>query len=451
MGGTISLPTYISGGDVTIQNLQLTNTTLSDVINGGIDGDNISDGGITSSDLAESISPVTYFNDSFNDFTISGMLPATDAGLTSDISAGVSYVNGIRVTKSATSHTYTASKDTYVYINEGGYYIFSEVANGAAAPTTPSDSLLLAKAVTNGTAISSVSDLRTLSIQITATSSNFPSHYRREAYVSRDSTIGFHIEPGDIAIGSTIYSNASITTTKSISVAANWIESGPPALTVGKKFYMYAYNNSGTAYDLMFSSADPVYADTSENTGGTLRYYESGGVYYRAIGWAWVSADAVQEYNFSQFADIGIKNRVFRKYTETHVGSGVIVDDDTVITSSEGTNFMRLEFVPSNPKKQIHVKVLANIDSAGGAVLGGGLFLNTSASAMTAIRSVSDVSSGGPSALVLDHYMTAGVDDLMTFHFRAGATSGNMTLNGVGSTRRFAGTMGSYIVIEEEP
>jgi hypothetical protein len=214
---------------------------------------------------------------------------------------------------------------------------------------------------------------------------------------------------------------------------------------------MYAYNNSGSVFDLKFSSADPVYADTSDNTAGTLRYYKTGGVYYRAVGWAYVSADAVQEYNFSQFADIGIKNRVFRKYTTMHVGSGVIIDDDTVITSSEGNNFMRLEFIPSNPKKQIHVKVLANVDFSAGAIGAGGLFLNTSAGCMTSGRFVNDAGSGDAGQFSLEHYMTAGVDDLMTFHVRIGAVSGTTTLNGDATNDRFAGTFGSYLIIEEEP
>ena len=97
--------------------------------------------------------------DIFDDFVVSGLLPATSSDLTSDISAGVAYVSGVRVVKATTSHTYTASTDTYLDLDSTGTYTFVEVANGAAEPAVTADSIRLAKVVTDATAITSVTDM----------------------------------------------------------------------------------------------------------------------------------------------------------------------------------------------------------------------------------------------------------------------------------------------------
>jgi hypothetical protein len=107
-------------------------------------------------------------DDLYADWVVSGLLPATSATLTSDISAGQAYVTGRRIEMLATSHTYSASVDTYVDLDSTGTYLFSEVANGAAAPAQPADSNRLAKVVTSATAITSVMDLRNTTVRFSA-------------------------------------------------------------------------------------------------------------------------------------------------------------------------------------------------------------------------------------------------------------------------------------------
>lgn len=105
----------------------------------------------------------TRFYEAFGEFVDSGLLPATDAGLGSDISLGVAYVRGYRVSKpSVTAHTYTASVDTYVDISSTGVFTYPEVATGAAAPAVTALSIRLAKVVTDGDNITSVVDLRVM-------------------------------------------------------------------------------------------------------------------------------------------------------------------------------------------------------------------------------------------------------------------------------------------------
>lgn len=71
-----------------------------------------------------------------------------------------------------TSKTFTASKDTYVYVNSAGAIAYLEVANGAAKPTLATlvatggaGSQFLAKVVTDGSRVTAggVSDLRQMS------------------------------------------------------------------------------------------------------------------------------------------------------------------------------------------------------------------------------------------------------------------------------------------------
>jgi hypothetical protein len=101
-------------------------------------------------------SHVAEINDNTSSQVVYGLAPTTSATLMSNITAGVAYISGIRIEKAITSHTYTASKDTYLDIDNAGIYTFVAVANGAASPAITTNSIRIAKIVTNGTAITAV-------------------------------------------------------------------------------------------------------------------------------------------------------------------------------------------------------------------------------------------------------------------------------------------------------
>jgi len=447
--GLISLPEYLSGNDVTISNLNTTNTTLEDTINGGIAGGgvNIQPGSITSIDMANSISPVKRWDEAFSDFTPSGMLPATSANLTSNISAGVSYVNGLRIEKNATANTYTASKDTYVYISETGSYQFQEVANGAAAPATPANTLLLAKVVTDTDNITSVSDLRSTSITITATASNFPLNYRDQAFISWDSTTTTHVEPGNLAIGTTIYTRTSDTSSRNITTAANWIEGGVPTLTTPIKVYIYAYNDSGSSFDFKYSSADPVYSDTSSNTAGILRYYTSGGTNYRAIGWLLASADAVQSHHIGNFYDMGVRNVVRNTYTAVRAITTAMPADNTTPLISEGQEVFRVAIVPSNASSKIRVTAKVSMAPSTSERASAALF-DGSNQLLTAQASPTGATNH---QLTLTTIHTPGTTNFVEYKVRAGGHSSSTAyLNANESgTGFYSGLLNTFIEAEE--
>ncbi|RKY29621.1 MAG: hypothetical protein DRP74_08520, partial [Candidatus Omnitrophota bacterium] len=100
--------------------------------------------------------------------------------------------NGQRIVTSVTSHTYTASKDTWVYIDKNGAFQFVEVNNGASQPTTPTNSLLLAKVVTDSDNITSVEDKR----QTTPPELRRYSDYKYGLVISRDEAVATTVTIG---------------------------------------------------------------------------------------------------------------------------------------------------------------------------------------------------------------------------------------------------------------
>lgn len=447
----LDLPSYQSGNDVTIANLELTNTRIENWANGDVEGGsiNIAPGSINSQDLAQAVSPVVRWGEAFNSFTYEGMLPATSANLTSDISAGISYVDGYRVQNAATSHTYGAALDTYVYVASGGYYVYCEEPNGSTTcGVPPTDALLLARVITSGSAITAVNDLRTLSIQITTTTTNFPADYRDQAYVSWDTTTALHVEPGSLAIGTTIYTSTTDSASKEIATAINWVEGAKP-FSQGK-LYLYAYNNAGSTFDFKYSSIDPVYSDVDGNSGGVKRYYIDGAVEYRAIGWAYMSADAIANTRVGNFADVNVPNVVRLDLNSLKLlGTTALPVDNSTPLITEGAEVFRLGIVPSSPTSIIRMTTGLQIAPAGNEKVGVAIFDN---------GNVFRKANAGPATaqtqiFTIVNESRAGSIGYLEFKVRAGATSGaNVYVNGDESgVQIFNGGSNSYIELEELP
>ena len=448
--GTISISPWISGNDVSIAHLESQRTTIQNWANGNVEGGtNIKAGSLVSQDFATSVSLVKYRDEAFNDFTYTGHLPVTDATLTSNISAGTSYVNGVRIETSSQSHTYTASKDTYVYINAGGFFDFQEVANGASAPSTPANDLLLAKVVTSGTAITSVTDLRTTSIQITSNNSNFANDFRSGAFVSIDSTTTAHVEPGQVAIGSAYYTNIADTSTKSVATGTNWIEGSAPNIK-NLRFYAYAFNNSGTAFDFKYSSADPVYSDTSLNTAGTLRYYTTGGTTYRAL--AWISGDTSSTISGSamgQIKDTSNINKVCSYRSDTTTNTSTLPQDNSIPLSNEGTEFFAIPFRLTNPSHSVKIDYEMNLASGASTLPTVALFKDAATNAFfaqtTQLTNVDRVMNMKDTV-----YTTLPNTTLTIFRLRAGFhDAGTTTFNGASGAALMGGVIASHMCVEE--
>jgi len=107
-----------------------------------------------------SVSLETIRSEIISNFVASGGFVAQSAGLVGTFSNMAHYINGVRCTKtSVPNKTYTASKDTYVDADatNNSTVTYTEVANGAASPSLTAGNIRVAKVVTNGSAITSVS------------------------------------------------------------------------------------------------------------------------------------------------------------------------------------------------------------------------------------------------------------------------------------------------------
>ncbi len=429
--GTIDLTDYISGNDVTIANMASDNTTLENFANGGVEGGvNIKEASIVSKDLSNAISPVTRWGEAFNDFTVTGMLPATSTApdLDSDISAGTSYINGIRVVRTAFNKEYTAERDTYVYIHEGGSYLYEVETNGASAPTTPGNSLLLAKVVTDTDNITAVSDLRTTAIQLTLNSSSFASDWRTGTDLVLDSTTTLHSEPGHIAIGTANYTRTEDSTTIDMATAGDWIEASAPKTAdfTNPVMYVYAYNDSGTSWDIKFSSTDPVNSSAGSGTDGILRYLTVGNVDYRLLGWAWVSADTVHNSCFSSINEVGFDNRFNITDESVHTAAGSLPFDNTKPQITEGDFLNEFGIKPTRANSRISIRVKSHIAGTGQRTIA--LFKNGGASAVaTGICMAS--SNTTLQGIAFDYEAVASATTFQTYEVRYGGTSADGFIN----------------------
>lgn len=98
------------------------------------------------------------FSGSFANFIKSGLIPPVSGTLSTTITAGVIYYNGNEYSiNSDGGHAYVASNDCYVDVNPvTGTYTYNTVVNNASAPALTASCLRIAKVVTNGTTVTTV-------------------------------------------------------------------------------------------------------------------------------------------------------------------------------------------------------------------------------------------------------------------------------------------------------
>ena len=276
----VTVDSLVSADDITIQWLNGFKNTVVNALN-SFDGENIADNTINVDAFDDNTNIVTRWDESFNNYVISGLLPPTTTGtLTSTTTAGVAYIDGTRVSKDATAHLYTASKDTYVDLSSTGTYTYSEVVNGGAKPATASNSIRLAKVVTDATEVTSVTDMRVLGVTL-ATSEDFYISGMELLYT--DAT-RVSIDTGVCYVGGTrIEKTAPIGI--DISSATNYITGISERAT---SIWLYAYcDDSGS---VKIDNNAPDYHDTSGNTAGTKHYYKYGTEYWRFLSAVYLDA-----------------------------------------------------------------------------------------------------------------------------------------------------------------
>ena len=170
---TVTVPQVNPNDEVTALSVNQGPNAIAAVVNGNIDDANVSTlsgSKITSGTLPASASdvasnPETRENETIGNMVASGLIWSTLTGLNGAMSSGVAYVNGKRLVVSAVAtYAFTASRDTYIYVDNTGTIQYNPQTNGATQPATPANNQLIAKVITSGAAITAISDLRVLGI-----------------------------------------------------------------------------------------------------------------------------------------------------------------------------------------------------------------------------------------------------------------------------------------------
>jgi hypothetical protein len=115
-----------------------------------------------------SLAPKLTTGDWLPDWKVTGLAGSVPgSGLSANTSLGVAYVDGLRVAIGLTTYAYTASKDTYDFLQSDGTWHHNAVNNGAGQPTDTG--LLIQKVVSNATDVTAITPLAATAPKISVT------------------------------------------------------------------------------------------------------------------------------------------------------------------------------------------------------------------------------------------------------------------------------------------
>lgn len=356
---TISLHTNISA-DNALNGVNANSSTIANVINGNIEGS--CDSGTTVCNVkADSLYEINFaddanprvrdselFNittDSFSSGTLttntvveSGCVPADDTDLTSDVSACVMYVNGYRVSKAATTITYTATRDCYVDLSQSGVYTTTCVAVGATQPAVTANSGRLAKVVTDGTEITSVTTLFSTRVPGLV----IPSHYRTGLRISYDTSSTVLIGAGSSEINNAMV-NKTTTNTLTLGTAGDW--AGGSSL---RAINTYAFVGMDASGNLKLHTTAPTHDNYAvSTTAGKLRYATWSSTVYRILGWFWMnsaSSGSIDEGAIGNIKEGDVDNSTFSADTS---------EAQLSTTSTTNVNLQQTRFYSSGGKIKV--------------------------------------------------------------------------------------------------
>src|SRR3990167_4394563 len=285
-GALISVSPF--SADSAISHFNHMRTTFLNWANGGVEGSGIQSATVNvladslgELDMADEINPRVRDNELLglttanNGYVYSGCTPATSVNLTSDVSACTAYVAGYRITRTATSQTYTASRDTYLDISQAGTYTQAAVANGAAEPAVTANSIRLALVVTDVDNVTSVTDRANRRIPGLVT----PSHFRDGYSLSLDSTSTITVFPGTLEINNAMVSRSTVATLN-LGTAGDW--AGGTSLRAALTFGYVGVDSSG---NVRLHTTRPTHQNYGVSViNGKLRYATWSSAVYRIIG-----------------------------------------------------------------------------------------------------------------------------------------------------------------------
>lgn len=180
------------------------------------DGSQIQAASITAASFNANINPNTLLKETTVPFVASGLIWSVVSGLAGGMTSGVLYYNGIRIpVNSISSHTFTASKDTYIDIDVNGNVTYVAVNNGATSGMTlTTNSIRVALVVTSGSAITSTTQtgIDPLNNQIYPNNASLPLNWLSYTPTVVNITVGNGTLTGRyIQIGKTVFGRVEFT------------------------------------------------------------------------------------------------------------------------------------------------------------------------------------------------------------------------------------------------
>ena len=458
--GSVSFDQLSVSGDLSVNKYNGDLNTIFQKVNTNIDTSNILDDTIDEADMSDNINPrIRTYEGASCEKVDDGLLTTTIASLTGEIPAGTAYPRGFRCDKtSATPKTFTASKWTFVDIDQSCNFQYSEVAIAGATPAVATNSIRLSRVSTDATQILAVQDLRTTSC--TAGPFSAISDATGEAdlknifedgaggwetglsVVSKDAST-VTIQKGSAYINGEFRSLTStldvVGTTAAVgSDSTSGIDTG--SLANSTTYYVYGVADEGGVTPLTGVLSTSASAPT-----GMTNYRRLGEATTDASA-SFISADA------SSISYLG-KIRQIKKFQTGAVATGTtLIDlDDGLPGITEGDQFMSLTFTPTSATSILKIDVVVIGEHTGGVGWHSCLWKDTTASALAC--GTNEVgASGVMDDLNFTHYAVPASTSAITYRVRAGGTVGTtltFTFNGQAGGRIFGGVMSSSITIEE--
>jgi len=103
-------------------------------------------------------------------------------------------------------------------------------------------------------------------------------------------------QSGVIEIAGTFYTRTSYSTTLDLDTATHWVE-GSSQRGTSKWVYVYAYNDSGSTWDIKYWLQPPQYANTGTDDSSVKIFRSNASVWYRCIGAVRLNATGSGEIN----------------------------------------------------------------------------------------------------------------------------------------------------------
>jgi hypothetical protein len=142
-----------------------------------------------------------------------------------------------------------------------------------------------------------------------------------------------------------------------------------------------------------------------------------------------------------------VVDRAYAEYTANASLTAVIPLDDTVPTSSEGTQILSVSITPKATSNRLRLMFTGQVATDAG----GRSFAVTMFNGSTALRTVYGTGPGTDYGLpvAMAYEYSPGSVAAQTFTVRAGPAAGSMRFNGINSARLFGGTCAAVLIIEE--